>query len=72
MAFRPPCFLSHLNTRPAKYQPKVGGVLSMEPSSAMALKSHTAGVPGRALPMRSSRTITTQMPDGPMFFCAPA
>ena len=37
IALRPPCFLSHLNTRPAKYQPKVGGVLSMEPSSAMAL-----------------------------------
>ena len=29
-----PC--SHLNTRPAMYQAKVGGVLSIEPSSAIA------------------------------------
>ena len=36
-AASPPCFFSHLNTRPAMYQPNVGGVFSIEPSSAMAL-----------------------------------
>ena len=54
------------------YQANVGGVLSIEPSFAMAAKSMNAGVDGRARPSRSSRTITSVRPAGPMFFCAPA
>ena len=46
MPCRPPWRFSHWNTRPAMYQAKVGGVLSIEPSFAIAAKSMNAGVAG--------------------------
>lgn len=50
----------------------VGGVLLIELALAMTLKSKIVGVIGIACPIRSSRTITNVIPDGPMFFCAQA
>ena len=40
--------------------------------SAISFQSSIAGVSGRALPRRSSRTMTTVSPAGAIFFCAPA
>ena len=37
IASSPPWAFSHLKTSPAMYQPKVGGVFNIEPSSAIAL-----------------------------------
>ena len=51
---------------------KVGGVLATEFSLATSAKSKIDGVIPKAFPIRSSLTITTVIPAGPMFFCAPA
>ena len=72
MAGTPPWSATQRKTRPAMYHANVGGVLIMEPDLAFSSQFHTCGVLARARPSRSSRTITTTRPDGPMFFCAPA
>lgn len=51
---------------------KVGGVFAIELLSKFTLKSNTEGVSFMAFPMRSSLTMTTVMPAGPIFFWAPA
>lgn len=50
----------------------VGGVFAIELLSKFTLKSKIEGVVETAFPIKSSRTITTVIPDGPIFFCAPA
>lgn len=51
---------------------KVGGVLYSELAAKLSLKLKIAGVIGNAWFSRSSRMITTTIPAGPKFFCAPA
>ena len=49
----------------------IGGVLSIESLAACSRQWKAEGVIGSARSSRSSRTITSVSPAGPMFFCAP-
>src|SRR5450830_1680693 len=49
----------------------VGGVLYIDSCSATMVQSNADGQIGKALPSKSSRTMTTVRPAGPIFFCAP-